>query len=315
VRISAFLTPCDSQIYKRRKEEEIDCYVSLENLSHILNISKSTLHKLCQNEEIPYHKISAKYFFKASEINNWLKHHFGSKKKMKKDQKQKVRIFDIEPLISVKEAAEIFDTSRTFIYRLGIEVPYYRIGGSIRYRLSDLENYRDKKRVDLWEISTRIGGWKSSYVWPEPSTEELMVRKESYKRQYNENARPGYIVKENTFRSPNFEDLKQTIGNYIKDNIQARSNILVCNYYIISRLKLYGCELKWWGLPEGREDYRIHSTGLSSDSPDKLRDKVDRLLKKVPKEDLIDVDYYSWFLTWDDKPHHARVTYYLPKEK
>jgi hypothetical protein len=78
---------------------------------------------------------------------------------------------------------------------------------------------------------------------------------------------------------------------------------------------LYSCELKWWGLPEGREDYRIHSTGLSSDSPDKLRDKVDRLLKKVPKEDLIDVDYYSWFLTWDDKPHHARVTYYLPKEK
>jgi transcriptional regulator with XRE-family HTH domain len=84
VRISAFLTPCDSQIYKRRKEEEIDCYVSLENLSHIFNISKSTLHKLCQNDEIPYHKISAKYFFKASEINNWLKHHIGSKKKMKK---------------------------------------------------------------------------------------------------------------------------------------------------------------------------------------------------------------------------------------
>jgi hypothetical protein len=78
-------------------------------------------------------------------------------------------------------------------------------------------------------------------------------------------------------------------------------------------MTIYG---KSSGISEGREDYRIHSRGLGSHSPEKLRDKVDKFLeKKVQEGDLIDVDYYIWFVSWDDKPHRVRITYYLPKVK
>ena len=81
------------------------------------------------------------------------------------------------------------------------------------------------------------------------------------------------------------------------------------------REREYGCLIKWWSLPDGRENYRVHSTGLSSDSPDKLRDKVDRIKRKIPKEDLIDIDYYSWRYSFNGNDHRVRITYYLPKEK
>jgi len=314
VRISAFLNPCDSQIYKKRKEEDIENYISLKSLSPTLNISESRLRIYCKNNEIPYYKISGKHFFKASEINEWLKHHCGSKKKIKKEQKIRIRVFGVEPLISVKEAAEILDCSSTFIYRLGSEVPYYRIGGSIKYKLSDIEDYRDKKRIDIWEISTRIEKWKTSYVWPEPSTEERMVNQASFRRSYNERARPGYVVKEKTYRSTDFKDLKQTTEEFIKDHILAKSNLLECDYFIINRLNLYGCSLKWWGLPYGRENNKVHSTGLKSDSPDKLREKVEKLLERIPEDDLINVDYYTWGASYTDECHNARITYYLPKK-
>lgn len=316
VRISSFLNPCDSQFYQRRKEEVLDCYISLENMSQVLNISKSSLREFCRNDEIPNLKIAGKYFFRASEINEWLKYHCGIKKRIKEDQKKRVRIFGIEPLISAKEAAEILGYSRTFIYRLRGMVPFFRIGGGIRYRLSDLENCRDKKRVDLWEISTRIEGWKSSFVWPEPSKEEKVVKGASYKRKYDEDARPGYVVKEKHFKSPDFTDLKQDMEGYIEKHIPAKSNVLECGYFYIHRLGTFGCTLKWWGLPDGRENYKVHSAGLSSDSPDRLRHKVDKFLeRKVPEGNLIDVDYYTWSISWDDRPHKARITYYLPKTK
>jgi excisionase family DNA binding protein len=316
VRIASFLNPCDSQFYQRRKEEVLDCYVSLDNLSQILSISTSSLREFCRNDEIPYLKISGKYFFKASEINEWLSYHCGIKKRIKADQKKRFKIFGIEPLISAKEAAEIFGYSRTFIYRLSGQVPYFRIGGSIRFKLSDLENYRDKKRVDLWEITTRIGRWKSSFVWPEPSIEEKMAEGASYKREYDENARPGYVVNEKNFKSPDFIDLKQEVEEYIEKHIPAKSNVLGCEYYVIERLKLYGCVLKWWALPEGRESFKVHSTGLSSDSPNKIRDKVDDFIKrKVNPEDLIGVDYYTWGASFTDECHCARIIYYIPKKK
>jgi hypothetical protein len=187
--------------------------------------------------------------------------------------------------------------------------------GRVKFKISDIENYRDSKKVDLWEISTRTGSWRSRYVWPEPSQEERYLKDNSFERKYNERGRPGYVVREYTLESPDLEDLKEKADKYIEDNICIKSNVLVCRYYSIEYRKLYGCELKWWSLPEGREGYRVHSTGLSSKSPDELRGKVERFVKKrVPKSDLIDVDYSSSFFSFDTRTHRARITYYRPKE-
>ncbi len=313
IRISSIVNPCDYKLYERRKEEKIDRYISLERLSQILNIASTSIKKLCKYDEIPYLLVSGKYFFKASEVNEWLIHHCRTKKKIKEDQIRKFKIFGIEPLISAKEAGEILSCSRDFIYGLCQTIPYFRIGGRIRYKLTDIEDYRDKRKVDLWEITTNIGKWKSSFAWPEPSKEEKMVKEASWEQKYKENARPGYIVKEYNLSSFSFEELKQDMQKYVDTQILVKNNLLGCSYYIIQRNRHYGCRLKWWSLPEGRENYKVHSTGLKSDSPDKLRAKVDRLKKKIPKEDLIEIDYYSWRYSFNINEHNARITYYLLK--
>lgn len=316
IRISAFINPCDSKFYKRRKEESIECYIPLKKLSELLDMSEASLREFCLNDEIPHEKIGGKYFFRASEINNWLKNHCGVSKKIKQDEKRILKIYGIEPMISTREAAILLGVTWGFIYRLIGTIPYYRIGGRYKFKVSDIENFREKKRIESWEISTRIGSWRNSFVSPEPSLEEKMVRAASYKRKYNEYSRPGYVVRKKYFRGTDFEYLKQEVEEFILGQVRVKTNVLECDYYVITRLKLYGCHLKWWGLPDGREDCRIHSTGLSAEDPDKLRDKVDKFIKKkVPEGDLIDVDYFTWGFSWNDKPHCARITYYLPKVK
>lgn len=316
VRISAFLNPCDSKFYSRRKEESVECYVSLKKLSGIIDISEASLRQLCLNEEIPHEKIGGKYFFRASKINNWLENHCGVRKKIKRDEKRMLKIYGIEPMISTREAAILLGVTWSFIYRLIGTIPYYRIRGRYKFKVSDIENFREKKRIESWEISTRIGSWKSSFVSPELSLEEKMVSDVSYRRKYDEHSRPGYVVREKYLKATNFEDLKQGVEEFILEQIRVKTNVLECDYYVITRLKLYGCNLKWWGLPDGRGDYRIHSTGLSAEDPDKLREKVDKFIKrKVPDGDFIEVDYYTWGFSWNDKPHCARITYYLLKVK
>jgi hypothetical protein len=102
-------------------------------------------------------------------------------------------------------------------------------------------------------------------------------------------------VKEKSFRSPDFEDLKREVEEFTGKHVQVKSNVLERDYFHIERLGKFGCSLKWWDLPAGRENCRGHSTGLSSDSPDGIRKKVDGFLKrKVSPEDLIGVDYYTF---------------------
>jgi hypothetical protein len=271
------------------------------------------IKELCLHKEIPFCEISGKYFFRASEINFWLKHHCGSRKKIDERQMEVVKIFGVEPLISTKDVMELLDCPRRVIYELRVKIPYYIIGRRIKFRLSDIERYLNKTKVDLWEISTRIGSWRSQLVWPQPTIEERMARESSWERGYIENARPGYVVKTKEFESPDLKDLKESVEEYIRTQIN-RYNLLGCKYSFNDRLMIYRCEVKWWGLPEGRDDYKIHSAGLSSDNPNKLREKVDKFLKlKVKREDLIDIDYYTWGASFTDRCHQARITYYLPK--
>jgi transcriptional regulator with XRE-family HTH domain len=107
VRISAFLNPCDSRFYKRGKEESIDCYIPLKKLCELLDISEASLREFCLNDEIPHEKIGGRYFFIASEINNWLKSPCGVKRRVKQDEGKILKIYGIEPLISTREAARL----------------------------------------------------------------------------------------------------------------------------------------------------------------------------------------------------------------
>ena len=71
-----------------------------------------------------------------------------------------------------------------------------------------------------------------------------MVREASYIRSYDGDVRPGYVVKEKHFKSLDFTDLKQDVKEHIEKQIPARSTVLICEYYVIERLKLCGCLLK-----------------------------------------------------------------------
>jgi len=316
VRISVFLSPCDHALYNRRKEENLENYISLARLAGLLSISEKALKSFSRNNEIPHLRIGRGLFFRASDINLWLEHHFGSKKKLKRDDHPVLKVYGIEPLLSPNDAGEILGCSHTFVRRLMGAVPYYRIGGRIKFKLSDIVNYRDSRKVEPWEISTRISTWGTNYVWPEPSQEEKYLNDISIERKYDERARPGYVVKEFVIESPDIEDLKARTEEFISSTIPNPSYLLVRNYFVIEHRRLYGCRLKWWALPEGREGCKVHATGLKTSSPDELRDKVDKFVRtKVPKGDLIDIEYYTWTFSIDDRRHWARITYYLPKER
>jgi transcriptional regulator with XRE-family HTH domain len=311
VRITAFLRPCDSSYYKKKQEENIECYLSAEKVSDLLDIPIRALKELYWRGEIPCDKKGTKYFFRASEINDWLKHHFCVEKRIKKKNKQISKIFGLEPLVSTKDATNFLGCNPGYIYGLRSFMPYYKIGGRYRYRLSDIVNHREKARVEPWNITTRLGTWRSSYVKPELTQEEKMLKDAGFNRGYSEYARPGYIVREARLYSSDFEDLKLRALDFMRNKIIIQSNILSCHYFIIERRRMYGCDLRWWGLPDEKRGYEVITSNLSSDDPDDLRLKViDYVRNKIPRGKLIDVQYYSWDCSWDPKPHHAKIQYY-----
>lgn len=315
IRLSGFLNSCDYKVYERRKEETIDSYISIKKLSEVLDISTKRLKELCFNKEIPFYELNGKYFFKTSQINGWLQHHCGSRKKIEEKDFHFIKVFGVEPLISTKEAAQLLGCSAHEIYRLRLRIPYYRVGGRIKFRVSEIENAFRKNRVDVWEISTNIGSWRSSFVRAYPTKEEKMTREASWERRYSERARPGYIVKTKNFESDDFEKLKKGVKEYAEAHIN-KYNLLGCVYSFNESKRFFLCEIRWWDMPEGRENYRVHSAGLSSDSPDKLREKVARFEQmKVPPGDSIGVEYYTWGESFTSRCHQARITYYMPKKQ
>ena len=53
-------------------------------------------------------------------------------------------------LLNIKEVAEIFNISVATIYRLidGRKIPFYKIGGSIRFSIDDINKYLEENRVE-----------------------------------------------------------------------------------------------------------------------------------------------------------------------
>lgn len=315
IRLGGFLNSCDSQVYERKKEESIDGYIPIKKLSKFLNISASHLKMLCRNKEIPFFEINKKYFFKASQINAWLQHYCSSRKRVEESKYEYLKVFGLEPLISTKEAARLLGCSQSEIYKLRRQIPFYVIGRRTKFRISDIENALNKNRIDLWEISTQIGKWQTSFVRAYPTKEEKLAKDESWERRYSDRARPGYVVKTKTFERADFPDLKKEVQEFIDSKIN-KYNLLGCVYSYNDYKRYFSCELKWWSLPEGRDDYKVHSAGLSSNSPDNLREKVAKFRQmKVQAEDFIGVEYFTWGEYITERCHHARVTYYMPKKQ
>ena len=314
IRIGGFLNSCDLQQYERKKEELIDSYIPLNVLSTVLDLSVDHIKVLCTNKEIPFYKINNKYFFRASQINTWLHCHCSSKKKINESQFPCVKIFGIEPLISTGEAAKFLGCSKAEIYSLRAYIPRYYIRKRIKFRISDIENALKNRRVDAWEITSQISRWRSPFVKAYPTREQMLVQEASREKKYNERARPGYIVRTESFESHDIEDLKQEVQAFLDKEVN-KYNALGCLYSYDEYSKYYRCEAKWWGLPEGRENFRVHSTGLSSDTPNHLHEKVMKLRDtKIPPGDFIGIDYFTWGASFIENCHCARVTYYMPRK-
>lgn len=313
IRIGGFLNSCDSQVYQRRKEEMIDGYIPLKELSKTLDISPTNLKRLCYNKEIPFHLLNNKYYFKGKDINAWLTHHLNGRIKVKENPFEYLKVYGIEPLISTKEAARLLGCSQSEIYDLRTKIPFYIVGRRSKFRISDIEYTLSKERVDLWEISTRTGSWRSPFIKPSPTKQQKIAEDESCERRYIQSNRPGYIVKTKEFEQPDFLLLKNEVQEFLGKDIN-KYNLLGCRYTYHEGSQAFTCEVKWWGLPDGRENFRVHSAGLSSDSPDGLRGKVEKLKKlKIGPGNFICTDYFTWMPFLNDRSHHARVTYYIPK--
>ena len=315
IRIAGFLNSCDSQVYQRSKEETIDGYIPLKELSQALDISPNQIKRLCHNKEIPFHLLNKKYYFKGKDINAWLAHHLNGRIKVKENPFEYLKIYGIEPLISTKEAARLLGCSQGEVYDLRTKIPFYRVGRRTKFRISDIEYALSKERIDLWEISTRTGSWRSPFIKAYPTKEQKIAKNESWERRYDERARPGYVVKTKMFERADFPSLKKEVQEFIDSEIN-KYNLLGCVYSYNDYKGYFACEVKWWGLPEGREDYKVHSAGLSSNSPDNLREKVAKFKQmKISPEDFVSVEYFTWGECFTERCHHARITYYMPKRE
>jgi hypothetical protein len=145
-----------------------------------------------------------------------------------------------------------------------------------------------------------------------PTKQQKIAEDESWEKRYIQNSRPGYIIKTKKIEHAEFEFLKNEVQEFIDKEVN-KYNLLGCRYEFNEGNQVFTCEIRWWGLPYGREHFRVHSAGLSSDSPDTLREKVERLKKlKIAPGNYICTDYYSWGAFMTDRCHHARVTYYIP---
>lgn len=115
--------------------------------------------------------------------------------------------------------------------------------------------------------------------------------------------------------NPDINDLKNEVQEFLDKEVN-KYNRLGCQYSYNERDKVFSCEAKWWSLPEGREDYKVHSAGLSSDSPDSLRDKVDKYIQlRITPGNFIGIEYFTWGAFMTDRCHHARISYYIPKKE
>lgn len=52
--------------------EEVERWLSVEEISKHLGISKDTIRLWIKKEAIPYHKVGRQYKFKVSEVDEWV---------------------------------------------------------------------------------------------------------------------------------------------------------------------------------------------------------------------------------------------------
>lgn len=52
--------------------EEVEHWLSVEEISKHLGISKDTIRLWIKKEAIPYHKVGRQYKFKISEVDEWV---------------------------------------------------------------------------------------------------------------------------------------------------------------------------------------------------------------------------------------------------
>jgi len=67
----------------KNKPPETERLMTLEEISHYLQISIHTLYKMAQQDRIPAFKVTNKWRFRRSEIDSWIE------KNRKKDNKKR----------------------------------------------------------------------------------------------------------------------------------------------------------------------------------------------------------------------------------
>lgn len=53
-------------------EQEVEKWVSLEEISKHMGLSKDTIRNYIKKDQIPYYRIGKQYKFKVSEIDDWI---------------------------------------------------------------------------------------------------------------------------------------------------------------------------------------------------------------------------------------------------
>ena len=69
---------------------------------------------------------------------------------MKNDSKNQTQDYQDEELVSLADAAKFINMSKSFLktVRYRNEIPFYQLGGSVRFKIADLKQFIETCRVE-----------------------------------------------------------------------------------------------------------------------------------------------------------------------
>lgn len=314
---ASILTAKTNRVRPRTGKQTIEQHLSLREASEVLGISEATLKIIVRCDEIPHCEIGRSVFFRWAELDDWLDMQF-NKRLPGKERRHAVRgtRTGIEPLLSERDIKEIFGGSVPTRSADGRFVPVYYIRSRKKYRLSDILAYMEEARTDVYSVPMFSRGWRSRAFERIPSQEERDADRlaKRFSRGKGEELVPGYEWASTRFSTPSADEAEQCLVDF-QDAFE--------NKWEMTRTRVdwdgrsFSVDVKYMRIPPAWAGYKVKRVTKSSDYPNLTKLRVqEHLAKNVPKENLIEIRYFtdSFFWRSNDK-HCATISYYAPVER
>ena len=118
--------------------------MTIKDAARYLQVSNSTLVKMCRNNDIKAALIEGKYVFRKSDVEEYLED-----RTQRMDINRKARQAGISELLTVAETAQICKVKNETVRNWAREkkLPSVRVGGQMRFKSEDVNNFIESTTI------------------------------------------------------------------------------------------------------------------------------------------------------------------------